>query len=162
MPTRWKIFRVICIMQMILAGLMAGYALIYVMISRSGWAILDFICLTAITLFANLGLSMIQNNYPDTLLSDRQKRYFNILYLVNFFLISFLCAHIYDEWRAIIPLLVLGFGFSLLTKLLICFNLILYLFVTFFQLRILYGMFRMRRELYANYMQLVNKLGDNA
>jgi len=83
MPLRWAIFRVLCIVQIVLAGLMPfwfGYI----------FNLLDLASYTLIVLFAWLGLTLVGRNYPDDPPHGAQKRYFNWLYILNFLNVSYL------------------------------------------------------------------------
>ena len=159
LPRRWKIFRVVCILQVILAGFSAGLHFVYFMQSGSIMQIINVVCFTFITLFASLGMSLVQNNYPDSLLTTSQKRYFNFQYLFNILLISVIFAHIYsNSWVMLLTredYNLTGFQTFLLfmpfTK-----NFLIFVL----QLLILYGMFRLRRELYANYLKLVDEIAN--
>ena len=157
LPRRWKIFRIVCILQTILAGFYAGLSFVYLMQSGSGIQVLNMICFTAIALFASLGTSMIANNYPDTLLSTPQKRYFNYLFIINFLLISFIIAHIYSQ-RYI--LFLIGLDLPFFHTVLVYMPITMFVLIFIFQLRILYGMFRLRRELYHNYLKLVDEIAS--
>ena len=157
LPRRWKIFRIVCIMQVIFAGFSAGLSFIYFMQSFSGMQALNMIGFTFIALFASLGLSLVQNNYPDTLLSTSQKKYFNFQYLFNLLLVSFIIAHIYSErWILMLTGVDLSWYQALMVYMPITMNVLIFAF----QLRILYGMFRLRRELYANYLKLVDEIAN--
>jgi hypothetical protein len=95
----WKIFRAICIVQLILVafkGMLSFSLLLYrgsILISC-----IDIVAYGLVFLFVYHGLSMLNYNYPDTPLSPRQKRLFNILYLINFILISYLFAQVVNSW----------------------------------------------------------------
>ena len=157
LPRRWKIFRIVCILQTILAGFCSGLHFVYFMQSGSGIQVLNVICFAAIALFASLGTSLIANNYPDTLLSTSQKRYFNYQYIINFLLISFIIAHLYNQrW----VLFLMGLDLSFTQNLLMYTPITIFLLILVFQLRILYGMFRLRRELYHNYLKLVDEIAS--
>ena len=159
LPRRWRIFKVICILQTILAGFAAGLNFIYFLQRFNFIHAFNTLCFTAIALFASLGMSLVSNNYPDTLLSTSQKRYFNFQYIFNFLLISFLIACVYSE-RWLFLWAAWGFQMSFLNALWIFTPIIAYIFILIFQLRILYGMFRLRRELYANYLKLVDEIAN--
>ena len=97
--TSWKIFRAFCIVQLILVafkGILSFSQLFYqrnILISC-----VDIIAYGLVFLFVYNGLSMLNYNYPDIPLSPKQKRTFNILYLINFILISFLFAQVVNNW----------------------------------------------------------------
>lgn len=97
--TSWKIFRAICIVQLILVafkGMLSFSQLFYkgnILISC-----INIVAYALVFLFVYHGLSMLNYNYPDTPLSPRQKRLFNILYLINFILIAYLFAQVVNTW----------------------------------------------------------------
>jgi hypothetical protein len=98
----WKIFRAICIVQLILVafkGILSFSQLFY-----SGSVLIkciDVFAYTMVFVFVYHGLSMLNYNYPDTPLSPKQKRSFNILYLFNFILIAYLFAQVVNNfWLA--------------------------------------------------------------
>src|SRR5688500_5533438 len=136
LPRRWKIFRMICILQAIFAGFAAGLSFLYFMRMFEFIWLFNTLCFTSITLFASLGMSMVVNNYPDTLLSAPQKRYFNFQYIFNLLLISFIIAHIYSQ-RWLLGLIGLDFNLSFFQTLWIYLPLIVFVLMLFFQLRIL-------------------------
>ena len=156
LPGRWKVFRLMCLFQMALAGLSAGHGLVFFFFTGSLFRLLDVICFTAIFLFAYLGQSLINYNYPDVTPQGRQKKYFNILYIVNFFLLSFIGAHLYNErW---VVFIVIENEVNFLTGLLIMLAFIVYALIFALQLYLLYGMFRLRRELYRNFTRNIDEM----
>lgn len=158
LPGRWKLFRLMCLFQMAFAGLSAGYALVFLLLTGSLFKFLDVICFTAILLFANLGLSLINYNYPGITPQGRQKKYFNILYLINFFLLSFIGAHVYNErWTVEI---VTQYNFGLWNSTVILLEFIAYLLILVLQVYLLYGMFRLRRELYSNFTRSIEEIAS--
>lgn len=95
----WKLFRTICIVQLILVafkGMLSFGEVLYQ--SNIAVGIIDIIAYTAVFIFVYNGLSMLNYNYPDVPLSPKQKRWFNILYLINFILIAFLFAQVVNSW----------------------------------------------------------------
>jgi hypothetical protein len=156
LPARWKLFRLMCLFQMAFAGLSAGYALVFLLLSGSLFELLDLVCFTAIFLFAYLGQSLINYNYPDITPQGKQKRYFNILYIINFFLLSFIGAHVYTERWTVVMLM--NYDFGLLATILLSLKLAAYLFILILQVYLLYGMFRLRRELYSNFTRSLEEL----
>jgi hypothetical protein len=155
LPFRWKLFRLICIFQVVLTGLNAGYSFLFVFSGGSIFPVLNVLGFTSMALFASLGVSLIHRNYPDELPDRRQKRYFNILYIFNFLLVSFAGAHVFMRTWAVYFLIRLDFETMPVFFLLMF---IMYFLILLFQIYILYGMFRLRRELYANYMALVESI----
>lgn len=158
LPTRWKIFRIVCILQIIFSGYISGRSLVFFI--NGGWGFFgwDIVCFIVILLFAALGLTMLQNNYPATLLETGRKRYFNILYILNLLLLSYIGAHIYEERWAIF--LAVQYEAGWLMWLALMMDAIIFVCILFFQVRILFGMFWLRREMYANYRAMVEEIAS--
>lgn len=151
MPLRWKLFRTICIVQLLLASFRIMEALFHLFRYASFRSFAALFLFTGIMLLCVLGINLVSNNWPDEPVDGRQKKNFNRLYLVNFFSLSFLVGFIVAEYRSLHDLsLAAGkplteFPFSLFIML------ILYLTVLVFQLVILYSLYRLRLELYSNF-----------
>ena len=110
---------------------------------------INAIAYSCVFLFVYHGLSMLNYNYPDIPLSPKQKRWFNILYLVNFLLIAFLFAQIVNTWwmgELIVhsARVVNRFWFMLTSQFLLAW------FIFTIHLLVLGGMFRLRRLIYQN------------
>jgi hypothetical protein len=60
--------------------------------------LINIIAYALVFVFVYHGLSMLNYNYPDVPLSPKQKRWFNILYILNFILIAFLFAQVVNTW----------------------------------------------------------------
>jgi hypothetical protein len=148
--TSWKIFRAICIVQLILVAFkgMLSFARLF----DNGSVLISFIDTVAYALvfmFVYHGLSMLNYNYPDTPLSPRQKRLFNILYLINFILIAYLFAQVVNNWWMV--RLVFGPEQTDNRSRLIVTALLLFSWVIFIiHFIILAGMFRLRRFIHEN------------
>jgi hypothetical protein len=100
-----------------------------------------------------LALNIINNNYPDTPVTGKQKTNFNRLFLLNFLFLVFLFGIIIAEYRELssVAELFSRTVFQLPFNLYIPF--LIHLFILFFQLAILYGLYELRRELYFNFMK---------
>lgn len=156
LPRRWQFFRVMCLFQMAFAGLATGYALVFVFTTGSLRSLVDALCFTLVFLLAYLGHSLVNYNYPDTTPQGRQKRYFNLLYITNFFLLSFLWAHAWAErWRVSI---VWQFKVELTVAIILLLEFVVYALMLALQVYLLYGLFRLRRELYRNFSIKVEEL----
>jgi hypothetical protein len=158
LPLRWKFFRIMCLLQVVFAGLNAGYSFFLFLNSMHLGFLVNAMAFTAIALFASMGFSLIHKNYPDEPPVGKQKKRFNILYIINFFLISFIGALIFRQswifsmWRLYyVELRILLWAIAPLA---------MYVLMFLLQIGILYGMFRLRRELYANYLKLVEGLTE--
>lgn len=95
----WKVFRILCILQLILVAFL-GVKSFGQLFSQSSTLLnlVNVVAYTIVFMFVYHGLSILNYNYPDQPLSDKQKRMFNILYLSNFILIAFLFARIVNDW----------------------------------------------------------------
>jgi hypothetical protein len=154
LTTGWKLFRIVCILQMIAVGLqliLSAGALFYS--SHKFFHIVSFIAYLLIFVFLYQGLSLINYNYPDTPLSAKQKKNFNWLFLLNFLLIAFLFSDLVSEWRRLAPFLAMFEG-SILNYILLGFTLLLAVLVFCFHLVFLVGMYRLRRVIYKNSIEL--------
>jgi hypothetical protein len=108
---------------------------------------IEIIASTLMFLFLYQGLSLLNYNYPDVPLSDKQKRQFNLLYLVNFLMIAFLFSLVVNEYRIMMPLFVFvsnNFRSSLTISGFFIFTTLIFLFHLIF----LAGMYKLRREIY--------------
>jgi hypothetical protein len=104
---------------------------------------------TMVFLFVYHGLSILNYNYPDQPLSAKQKRVFNLLYLVNFILIAFLFAQVLNDWWMVRfvfdPEIVKSTGWYTMTAFLL-----MSWFIFIIHLITLGGMFKLRRFIHQN------------
>ncbi|MEP7372370.1 MAG: hypothetical protein ABI675_03205 [Chitinophagaceae bacterium] len=153
MPLRWKIFRIICIVQLIAASVNLLQKIFYFFLHISFGNIAGILLFIAIILLCILGINLVNNNYPEEPVQDKQKKIFNRLFLLNFILLSFLFGFIIAEMRSLNQFafaigksfIEIPFGLFLM--------LLVYLFMLIFQLIILYGLYQLRLELYSNFMK---------
>jgi len=145
----WKFFRVICIVQLILVAFKGIFSLSQLFDNGSIWVpLVNIAAYTLVFLFVYHGLSMLNYNYPDVPLSLKQKRSFNILYLINFILISFLFAEVVNT-RWMVPFIVNAefvkkYWFMLTSQL--AFPWLIFII----HLVVLVGMFWLRKTIYQN------------
>lgn len=145
----WKLFRVMCILQLIIVALELILSVAGLFKQQFFWySIFTSLAYLAIFVFVYLGLSLINYNYPDTPLSVRQKKTFNWLYLINFTLIALLFGQIVNEFRSA-PISVL-IQLSLPDMLYYGFPLLLSTLLFIFHLIFLAGMYNLRRLIYHN------------
>ncbi|HEX6426391.1 MAG TPA: hypothetical protein VF008_01845 [Niastella sp.] len=97
--TFWKIFRAICIVQLVLVAFL-GVQSLGMLFYKSNILVscIDIAAYSLVFLFVYHGLSILNYNYPDVPLSSKQKRIFNVLYLINFILIAYLFAQVVNTW----------------------------------------------------------------
>jgi len=153
MPVRWKLFRMVCIAQMLIASALAIMSLIWLIEAASFTSFIRILLFLLIFLQTILAVNILNNNYPDSPVAGRQKTNFNRLFLLNFLFLVFLFGIIFAEYRElnalseIIGKPIFHLPFELLIVLLANF------IVLVFQLIILYGLYRLRQELYVNFMR---------
>jgi hypothetical protein len=148
--TSWKIFRFVCIVQLILVAFSGVQS--FGMLFYQGNVLLYLITTLAyalVFLFAYHGLSILNYNYPDTPLSPKQKRIFNILYLFNFLLIAFLFARVVNVWG------IVHFIFNAESRrdysyMVMTAHLLITWFIFIIHFITLIGMFRLRRLIHQN------------
>ncbi len=154
LTTGWKLFRVVCILQMILVSL-------ELILSVGGllspkfffFSLFSTLIYSVIFIFLYQGLSLINYNYPNTPLSPSQKKSFNWLYLLNFLLIAFLFGQIVNEWRTTIPIwqvLDEANEVSLSDYLIYGYSFLIAILLFIFHIIFLGGMYNLRRLIYQN------------
>lgn len=153
MPLKWKLFRIICILQMLLAAGFAIIALISFFQDPRFASFARIILFVFIFLLTTLAVNILSNNYPDTPVTGKQKTNFNRLFLLNFLFLVFLFGIIFAEYREM-KLIARLTGKSILELPFEMFLPLLINLVTLvFQFILLYGLYQLRRELYFNFMK---------
>jgi hypothetical protein len=138
---------------MLSASVFAIIGLINLFKSGGFSAIITILLFLLIFLQTILAINILNNNYPDTPVTGRQKTNFNWLYLLNFLFLVFLFGFIFSEYRQLHSLSVL-IGKSIFELPFEFFiYLITHLIILIFQFIILYGLYQLRRELYFNFMK---------
>jgi len=153
MPLHWKLFRTICIAQLIAAAFNL-LDVLYNFFRYASWSgLIGLALFFAIMLLAVLAIHLVNNNYPDDPVEGKQKKNFNRLFIINFLFLAFLFAFIIAEFRSLIHLASITgknlFDFPVTIFLM----LLIYTVMLIFQLVILYGLYKLRLELYSNFMK---------
>lgn len=153
MPVSWKLYKTVCVLQLVIAVFFLFTSLLgflqYPSFSDAA-RILLFLLMIALAIFA---INTLNNNYPDTPVSGSQKKTFNRLFLLNFIFLAVLFGLVIAEFRAVkqiamlvnSPIYRLPFGAFIIV--------LLHLLILLFQFIILYGLYALRRLLYANFMK---------
>ena len=145
---RWKLFRIVCIIQFILTGfLLAGSVINLFTAFDKGFTLFQTISYTAVFWFLFLGQTILSENYPDRALSDSQKKKYNWLFLFNCIAIIVFSAHTIHEWKQVVPLL-LSYKISLFRYLMLDPMPALYSITFLFHLVFMAGMFLLRVEIH--------------
>ena len=159
LPTKWRVFQVVCVIQMLMAAFHAAYSFLLMLITARilfyGMQVVAFI---SVLLFANLGSSILNYNYPDKPVIDKQRKQFNLLYIINFLVLSFLVSHLYIEVSDVTILFFMegvfgDFLFLLLPS-------IFYLLIVAGQVAMLVGMFKLRREIFQRFYAEANNMAS--
>jgi len=136
---------------------------IYVLfLNPSGWLLhlFEVAMFISIIFFTFLASSILNNNYPDQPVMDRQKRQFNQQYILNFFALAFLIAFLITEIRQLIYILNLGFNFQSSFWLLFIPS-FYFLVLVINQILILVGMVKLRRELLRNFYEQASHITNS-
>lgn len=153
MPVKWKIFRFICVLQMIISSTAEIMALIRFFQEPGFYTVIVVVLFLLVFMFTILAVNILGNNYPDTPITGRQKNNFNRLFLLNFLFLTFLFGIIFAEWRDLRVIADLT-GKSVLS---LPSRFYLYLggnlLILIFQFIMFYGLYHLRRELYVNFMK---------
>jgi hypothetical protein len=153
MPLRWKLFRIVCILQMLGSSAFAIMAIIHFLETNSFSAFISVLLFLLIFLQTILAINILNNNYPDVPVTGKQKTNFNRLFLFNFLFLVFLFGTIFAEYRELNEIATLtgkqffNLPFQFYLSILSDFVILI------FQLIILYGLYELRRELYFNFMK---------
>ena len=150
LPAGWRLFKGIGILQMIMVIFLLVISITGVFYdANAGWRFFEALCYALMLLFLYQGFSLLNDNYPGTPLTQRQKRRFNLLFVFNFLLISFTFAKFIVQFRYAYSMMSGGTFTSrgyviLLVPLLIAF------LVFTFNIIYLAGMYRLRRTINEN------------
>ncbi|MGZ8525109.1 MAG: hypothetical protein ACXWV1_11810 [Chitinophagaceae bacterium] len=151
MPLRWKLFRAICIVQMLAAAVNVLDILFNFFLYASWGGLIGLALFTSIMLLTILGVNLINNNYPDNPIEGKQKKSYNRLFIINFLFLTFLFGFIVAEFRSLNKLANTTGKYLSDLPLGIFVMLIVYTCMLLFQLIILYGLYKLRVELYSNF-----------
>ena len=147
---RWKLFRIMCILQLIMVLYCLVSDLIRLFAGSNTWTeLIGVFSYALVFLFLCQGLSILNDNYPDSPLTQPQKRRFNLLFLVNFILIAFLFAKVVTVWQ-LLPFI----NMASVVRSALLFNFVFLIlktvFVFIFHLLFLFGMYRLRQLIFKN------------
>lgn len=150
LSTGWKIFRTVCILQLILVAFELMISIAHLFYGkRIIISLLETFTYAFILIFLYTGFTLLNDHYPDTPLSQKQKRNFNLLYLLNFLFIAVLFGEIVSEWRTTVPFITMV-KTDITGYFLIGMFLLLSMLVFIFHIIFLGGMYQLRRLLYIN------------
>lgn len=153
MPASWKLYRIVCILQMTAAAFILFISLLDFFETPGFSNIMRLLLFLLAMLQAIFAVNLLNNNYPDTPVAGNQKKTFNRLFLFNFIFLAFLFGFVFAEFRVVT-------GFAVLTgkpfyrlPFTILMTAITYTIILIFQFIILYGLYSLRRLLYTNFMK---------
>ncbi len=118
------------------------------------WAgIVGLVVFLAILLLTILAINLLGQNYPDEPIEGRQRRSYNRLFLLNFLFLAPLFGFAVAEFRSLSQLAALSNQQITGLPWTIFLMLLNYIAMLLMQLYILFGLFKLRIELYANFRQ---------
>src|SRR5687768_10841452 len=97
MSSWWKLFKVVCFLQMLATVYFAFTAFVSLFKTGEIYYLFETAAFALMSALAILALQVLGNNYPDKLIVGNQKAAFNWLYLMNFLLIAFLFGLFFAE-----------------------------------------------------------------
>lgn len=154
MPKNWMLFKIFCYLQILLTAFHSVISFFGIFQHlQPALFIFSTIAYGLNFWLAAFALSLLNNLYPDKPVAGKDKKLFNRLFLVNFFLTVLLFGFVFAEIRTIrdlgklLGLTITEIPFSFFTQL------IVYVLMTVFHLIILYGLYRLRFLLYQNFMK---------
>lgn len=151
LSTSWKVFRIICICQLVLVAFQGMFTISRLLSDKNILMhLIELIVYSGVFVFVYQGLSILNYNYPNIPLSVKQKRSFNILYLVNFLFIAILFARVVNTWWSI-PMLIMEADMIHIASWF--FFIVWFLFpslIFIIHLIFLTGMFKLRRLIHQN------------
>lgn len=162
LPISWKIFRIVCILQLLMVATKIMLAISRLFAGQRVFVhSLEIFVYILMFIFLYQGLSLLNYNYPDIPLTDKQKRQFNLLFLVNFLVIAFLFAMVVSEYRIMMPLFIFVTD-SFRTSIAITGYFLFTTLVFLFHLIFLWGMYSLRRGIYQRTMDTwYNQFDEN-
>ncbi|MET0393609.1 MAG: hypothetical protein ABW019_10735 [Chitinophagaceae bacterium] len=151
MPINWKLYRAVCLLQIVLTTIVLFHSLLYFFESPGFGTISRLIVFLLSLLLATFTLHLINNNYPDNPVAGRQKKTFNRLFLLNFMALAFLFGFIFAEVQLISSALALTTLPAYRLPFLFLAPVVSYSMILLLQLVILYGLYDLRRQLDMNF-----------
>ena len=152
MSFSWKLFRIICFLQVLLTAFYAITSFINLFkYSNRFYHFFESLAFGLMLWLAVLAMNLLNNNYPDKPVAGSEKTMFNWLFLLNFVLLTFLFGLFFAELSRLKDISqlfnrrVFRLSFTLFLPVLVSFITLL------FQLVILYGLYSLRRLLYFNF-----------
>lgn len=151
MKIGWKLFRVACFVQLLIAVMYGLLSLISTFKEGDLNFLIQTFAFFLIAWFAAFSVQTVNEHYPDVVISGRTKSVFNWLFLLNFLLLAFLFAQAIREYTSIkymakiyrMNFIKMDFSFYI--------ELIIAAIMIFLQLTMLYGMYSLRLLLYRNF-----------
>ena len=144
---------------MLLAVIQTCERLYVLFLNPSSWLLhlFEVAMFVSMIFFTFLASAILNNNYPDQPVMDRQKKQFNQQYILNFFALAFLIAFLITEIRQLIYILGLGLKFQSLSWVLFIPS-FYFLVLVINQIIILVGMVKLRRELLRNFYEQASQI----
>lgn len=152
MSFSWKLFRIICFLQVLLTVFYSITSCIKLFqYNDRFYYFFESLAFGLMLWLAVLAMNLLNNNYPDKPVAGSEKTMFNWLFLLNFVLLTFLFGLFFAELSRLKDISQL-FNRRVFRLSFTIFLPVLFSFITLlFQLVILYGLYSLRRLLYFNF-----------
>jgi hypothetical protein len=149
MPINWQLFRVACLLQMLLTTYFFFKSLVVLFYDGGFSFSFQTLFFALICIFSVFALNLVNTNYPNQPVIGKQKTWFNWLYLLNFLLLAFLFGSLFSIWRTYKQF------YSLFADLVqvpsrLKFILTTTILMLILQFVLLFGLYSLRRLLYSN------------
>ena len=148
------ILRIVCIVQILIAVFRCLSSFTGLVLNGEFIFLLQSIAFALIAILPIITFNISNNFFPDKLIEGRQKKNFNLVFLINFLLISFLFGFVFQDFKYYRNAVKLSHAFSdaaryrLSVAYLI--NFIISCAMLIFHFSILYGHYWMRRYINNN------------
>ena len=93
------ILRIVCILQIVLAIFQCLSSFAGLILNGGFIFLLQSIAFAFIAILPIITFTISNNYFPDKLIEGRQKKNFNRIFLINFLLISFLFAFVFQDYK---------------------------------------------------------------
>jgi hypothetical protein len=151
MSLSWKLYRIVCFFQTVIAAYIMLTALLsfvqYPSFSDAARVLL-FLLVMMLSIFA---INTLNNHYPDIPIEAGQKKVYNRLFLINFLLLALFFGFVFAEYRVLIRFMRLIDKTLLYAPFTSYISFVTYTISLIFQLIILSGLYKLRFLLYDNF-----------
>jgi hypothetical protein len=148
------ILQIVCVIQILIAIFQSLSSFTGLVLNGEFIFLLESIAFAFIAMLPIITFTISNNNFPDKLIEGRQKKNFNRIFLINFFLIAFLSGFVFKDYKDYRQSVKFSHVFSVATAYRSLFSYLISFIISctllIFHLGILYGHYWMRRYINNN------------